>query len=268
LTGKKDAIEYFADKNTPIALAAKVLFYKGKKKKAVKALVKDQLKDGSWNNSLAETVQKLELLLSLGMNMKDPHVAEAVEWIFWRQGLEHSYREVFPSPTESEMKGHFALPTGEKLPSRVSYCHIYGELSLRVLLEAGAESDPRVTDMLAVFDNMVKSSRNGIYCCKNCTGSFWQVASRFPQYRMYVSDGLKTLRENRTGSGSWKGFPFYHILQTLGRIKGLTAIEEFEYALPRISRSRNIDGSWGKTFKNEKTFAVLSGIHALRIGEV
>jgi hypothetical protein len=268
VTERKDAIDYFRGRSTPLAFAAVTLFNGGNKKRAYRALTADQQSDGSWNDSLVETVRRLDLLVRLGCNISDSHVAEAAEWLLWRQGQPHSYRGAFPAPTESDLKNPFMLPTGEKLPSRASFCHIYGELALRALLDAGVKNDPRVGDMLEAFGDMVKFLRQGIYCCRNCTGAFWRVASRFPQYRPYVNEGLKTLRSRRTPSGNWKGFPFYFTLETLGVIGGMEALEEFEFALDRLARTASRDGSWGRSHRDEKAFAVISGIQALRVGEV
>ncbi len=268
VTERKDAIDYFRSRSTPLSLAALALFDEADTRAAYKALTAGQRSNGSWNDSLVETVRRLDLLVRLGYDVSDPHVADAAEWLLWRQGQPHSYRGVFPAPTESDLKNAFILPTGERLPSRASFCHIYGELALGVLLDAGAKDDPRVGDMLEAFRNMVKFSRRGIYCCWNCTGAFWRVANCFPQYRPYANEGLKTLRSRRTASGNWKGFPFFFTLETLGVIGGLDALKEFEFALDRLARTAGRDGSWGRAHKDEKTFAVISGLHSLRIGEV
>jgi hypothetical protein len=268
VTWTRDVIDYFRSRRTPLASAALALFDGGDARTAHEALTAGQRKDGSWKDSLVETVRRLDLLVRLGYDISDPRVAEAAEWVMWRQGMRHSYRDVFPSPTDKDMGSPFALPTGERLPSRVSFCHVYGELALKAVLDAGVKDDPRVRDMLLVFQSMMNSLRRGLYCCRNCTGAFWRVASRFPQYRPRVNEGLRALRSRRTASGNWKGFPFYFTLETLGVIGSAEALNEFEFALDRLARTARPDGSWGRSQRDEKTFAVISGIRSLRIGEV
>lgn len=263
-----DAIDYFHSRQTPVALAALSIFGGADRGLAREKILKGQSRNGSWNDSLIETVRRIRLLTMLDFDISDPHMAEALEWVLWQQGMKDSYRGVFPSPTNKDMKGPYALPTGERLSSLVSFSHVYGELALRILIDAGMSKDPRVTAMLAAFETMAGNSRNGIYCCKNCTGAFWQVAARFPRYRMYAAEGLKTLKCYRTPEGRWRGFPFYFVLETLGSVKGMLALEEFEFSMKRLARSQNRDGSWGRTSKDEKTFAVLSGLHSLGAGEV
>ncbi len=264
----RDAIDYFRGRTTPAALAALALFDAGGRQAAYNAIISGQDKAGSWKDSLAETIRHLDLLARLGFDVSDAHVAEAVEWILWQQGLHNSYLGAFASPTDSEMAKPFALPTGEKLNSRASFVHICGELALKALLDVGARDDPRLKAMLGAFETIVRKSSHGMYCCRTCSTAFWQVASMFPQFRMRVAEGLKTLKNYRTASGAWRGFPFYFTLQTLGQIKGLEALEEFEFALGRLARACNRDGSWGRTSSDEKTLAVVSAVKALRVGEV
>jgi hypothetical protein len=75
-----------------------------------------------------------------------------------------------------------------------------------------------------------------------------------------VESALNHFANLQTKTGTWKGFPFYHVFHALSRSDDTLAKKQLDKALPSVIRRQNNDGSWGRKERQTETFLVLDAL--------
>jgi hypothetical protein len=224
--------------------------------------------DGSWRGATTDTVRSLELLRLVQVPRTEKWVKKAIAWLLAQHNGPTAYRQGFFDLPESveHLTGNL-LPTGETTTSETSLRHVYGELSLAVLLRYGERAASQVQTALAAMRGLMlgRYSVKGFYCCGACTASVWQVYAAMPQSSMprVIGDGMETLKAKRDLEGSWGAFPFYFTLWSLAQLPYAPARREIRYALERLRRTQRADGGFGQSDRDVKTFTVVAALSVL-----
>lgn len=226
-----------------------------------------QREDGSWNGSVADTIQQLYAL-----------------WL------------VNPVPDETAQKGmrwllEFHLPPMRTLdPDRVSYdnlffamgrgdaprlrklsgvpfnagCSGFVKTGAALFLAAGfgMAAEDRVKNALATLER-IPARRQGWWCSASCGANLFQAGAAYPDFAHgdAMRLALEYLGERQSRNGTWSGgIPFYATFNALSRLDQPLAARQFERALPKVLSSQLPDGGWGHSDRELKTYLVLDAI--------
>ncbi len=238
----------------------------------VTKLIEAQNPNGSWNDSVVETIQNLHLISLLAPKFNG-RTKKAVDWL-----LEKDY-EPMRSTAGNGVKydGLFFRI------NRKDICQIYRRKDLlfhrgcigfvksaAALYFAGIftkQKDERVIQAFKTLDNVIKK-RHGKWCSFPCSNNILRAYVSHPLKRQskQTLTALRTLAKLQTRSGGWRGIHFfYHTFNIVAQSKLKIARSQIAKALPRIVRLQNRDGSFGKEHKEFYTFLVLDGLKKQRI---
>jgi hypothetical protein len=195
--------------------------------------------------SLAGTINAVNDALFFGRRIPKNEARRAALWLAGRQGLPKSYAGMF-APTDRDYVEGIRLFTGERITSGAATGHILGEETCRALLLLGVE----IAKVRAALDRATRSmeerlgqseserGRRGFYCCGACTASLWRhlAAGGLTRGRERLAAGADLLKEYRNRDGGWRRFPFFYTLLALTEMNGGSALEEMEYAAPRLEQ--------------------------------
>ena len=186
-------------------------------------------------DSLAETLWRLEEARRGFRIRTEARIAEALNWVLSRQGLEGAYRGLF-APTEKDLRG-VKLLTGETIFS-AALRHILGEEALRAMViwdftahSAAKKAEESFLDLFEkAGDPPAKTS--GFYCCHKCTIAFLRalVVVRPNGWETALARGIDNIGKKRILDGKWRGFPFYYTLLALSEMDTPLAKAELRYA--------------------------------------
>jgi hypothetical protein len=197
------------------------------------------------NNSLAETVDKVNEALFFGKEITKKQKKEIAAWLASRQGIKGSYWGMI-APTERDFETGIRVFTGEPMRTGAGTSHILGEEASRLLYKLGIK-DKGVSKAInasnkgfetAMKRNLDMRGSEGRYCCANCTAAYWRnlAAGGLKNQMKRLELGMKFLNKLRDGKGRWKGMPFYYTLLALSEIKLPLAKKELEYAAPGLGK--------------------------------
>ena len=197
------------------------------------------------NNSLAETVDKVNEALFLGEEITKKQKKEIAGWLASRQGKKGSYSGMI-APTERDFKTGIRVFTGEPMRTGAGTSHILGEEASRLVYKLGVK-DKTVSKAINAsnkgFETAMKRNLNtggseGRYCCANCTAAYWRnlAAGGLKNQKKRLELGMKFLNKLRDGKGRWRKMPFYYTLLALSEIKSPLAKRELEYAAPGLEK--------------------------------
>jgi hypothetical protein len=224
-----------------------------------------QEKEGHWNGSLYETSFRLIELSYLRLKTTDRGVKTALEWITSRQGAEGADNKAFFAPTEADLARYARLYVGDRIPSDRSAVFLGSCIALRALLGAGAGSRAAPKRAMTELTRLVKKGK-GFYCCGRCTPGAHQALAmsltvrRSPLRKTMLAWYAANGQPNGIG---WIGTPLFHALDAIGLLGGDEAKPLVEGVLPHLAQAQNLDGSWGGTFRPEKTLAVVRALTVL-----
>jgi len=208
------------------------------------------------NNSLAETVDKVNEALFFGKEITKENKKEISRWLASRQGIRGSYWGMI-APTESDFETGIRVFTGEPMRTVAGTSHILGKESSRLLFMLGV-NDKAVSEAISKSNRGFESAMRrwiengngeGKYCCAVCTASYWRhmAAGGLKNQKKRLGLGMKYLKKLRDGKGRWKGMPFYYTLLALNEIKIPLAKKELEYAAPGLEKLINrFNDKYGK----------------------
>jgi hypothetical protein len=218
-------------------------------------VVAKQLQDGSWGHSLVETAEGVDALVDLGF-AEDKAVEKGALWILARQNAPKAYREGFFALTEKDNPASRKVYTGEAIVSEASSRFILSNHALRSLLRAGYGSEPQVRKKIKRLEVLFGDEH--VYCCGRCTQSVLQAFGVHSQLRNHdiAQRGLHWLGKQQKMNGEWRSLPFYHALHSLSYYDGKEAEHQMVRLLPKLERTQNKDGSWGKIQVDERTTVV------------
>ncbi|MBS7615034.1 hypothetical protein KEJ18_04810 [Candidatus Bathyarchaeota archaeon] len=182
--------------------------------------------------SLQETVYRLEETRLGFRKSSAEETRKALNWILGRQGLKYSYRGLF-APTEKDMAEGLQTLTGEQFPGRNALSrHILGEEALRAIILWNRSSDPAAVKALKAYEKIVNLSEDGTFCCYNCTIAFLRTltAAKVGNWSETLYKEIGKIRKKRTSNGRWHGFPFFYTLLALSEIDVPSAKDELQHA--------------------------------------
>lgn len=191
--------------------------------------------------SLAETLWRLEEVRMGFAVVPRIEVNEALDWVQERQGMEGSYSvngHNFFAPAEED-KEKVELITGEKFESTGGTDHILGQEALRALMLWGRGEEIETKRALKALYNLLDLEQDygtpresGYFCCAKCSVSMLKTVSvvKTESWEETVEEGVKKINQNRDEDGRWGKYPFYYTLLALSEIESDAAIDELKYA--------------------------------------
>lgn len=259
---RTDPKAFLAGRETPLGVYVRreILQDVGKGDKALaeklrREIAGKQQADGSWGHSLPETARAIDSLVDLGFK-EDKAVEKGSLWILARQNAPQAYREDFFALTEKDKASPGKVFTGEAIVSRVSAMFTHSNHSLRSLLRAGYGSEAQVRKKIKRLEALFGEEQ--VYCCGRCTQSVLQAFGVHPQLRNHeiAQRGVRWLGKMQKMNGEWRTLPFYHALHSLSYFDHQEAERQMNRLLPKLERTQNKDGSWGKVNIDERTTVV------------
>jgi hypothetical protein len=259
LLPKYDPLQVFAGSKTPAGLYARQKWRHEESAESwvsdfnetVKALQAGQHANGSWNNSVINTIQRL-FGLHLTVRELDDSIGRALDWLLSLDEALHDNmaneidETLFHSlPFSNGCREHFAICAGLFL------ANCFGQGETRKI--------PRLYDMVA----REIEAKDGRLCSIGCTNNALRA---FVVHRQYSKSRAAVLMVDYFGrrqlaSGRWKGkTPFYMTFNALAHLDSANAGRQCVKAVESVVRAQNKDGSWGRTQKEWNTFLV---VHAL-----
>lgn len=268
----RDPATYLMGLETPLGVhARREILHEAVKGEAglardlARSIKSTQEKEGHWNGSLFETSFRLIDLGYLGLGMTDRAVKAAVEWITAREQGKRAEPKAFFAPTEADL-GRFArLYVGDRIPSDRSAFFLGGCVALRGGLGIGAGRRAAVVRATDELKRIIKKGK-GFYCCGRCTPGAHQALAMSHTVRRSAlrKTMLGWYADNWQPNGiGWVGTPLFHALDAIGLLGGEEAKPLVEGILPHLAQAQNLDGSWGGTFRPEKTLAVVRALTVL-----
>jgi hypothetical protein len=241
---------------------------KGAVERLVDSIRRSQRKNGSWEDSVVKTTENLHTLSLLAPRRLD-YGSKAVDWL-----LEKEHAPIVHISGDGSPYSGLFFKVG-----REDTKEIYGRNDLLFnkgcsgFFKTGAalyfsgfhgrEKDQRVASAFKSLDKVL-NVRRGRWCSLACSNNILRGYVNHPKKRnsSQIKKAIRYLEGIQTKGGDWKGTPyFYRTFNTVARSNLPSARRQIERAIPRILRSQNRDGSWGKSHREFKTFLVLDGLH-------
>jgi hypothetical protein len=257
---KADPYSIFEKSDSPIAMHARKRWAskggEADSKKITAVIRSSQSANGSWNNSVAQTIENLFALFLLVR--PSPATAKAIDWLLEvdQPPMQHPcYSNLFFRVRRADVE---LLKTGPFSPGCSGFVKTGGALFLASLFNQG--DDRRVSQAFATLAKL-PAQRQGRFCSASCSNNILQAFAANDEYRSSAAMKLAVARleQEQMPNGNWSsGFPFYPTFYALSRIESKSADAQFRRALPRIVRVQKKDGSWGHSPLN--TFLVLDAL--------
>jgi hypothetical protein len=107
---------------------------------------------------------------------------------------------------------------------------------------AQAALDRATQGLMACLKRAEQDPRNdnpGRYCCGKCTVGLWRnvLAGGLDRREERLLRGLRHLRSQRDGAGTWRRFPFWYTVLALSEIDSAEAAKELAYVRPQLERA-------------------------------
>jgi hypothetical protein len=258
---KTNPLSVFQDSSSPIARHALARW--GKQPQAPWS-PPAQREDGSWNGSVAETIQQLYWTW-----LANPEPGETA-----RKGMRWLLETHLPPmrTLDPERVSYdnlfFAMGRGDaprlRNLSGVPFnegCSGFVKTGAALFLAAGfgMSSEERVSLALETIQH-IPARRQGWWCSASCGANLFHAGAVFPEFAHTpaMDLALDYLAEHQMQNGAWSGgIPFYSTFNTLSRLSQPQAARLFERAIPRVLRSQLPNGGWSRTDPELKTYLVL-----------
>ena len=226
-----------------------------------------QQADGSWNGSVADTIQQLYALW-LVHPVLDETAQKGLRWL-----LEYN-RPPMRTLDETRVSYDnlfFEMARGEAPRLRVlsgvpfnSGCSGFVKTGAALFLAAGfgLAEDERVRNAYITLER-IPARREGWWCSASCGANIFQAfaACPAPARGPAMALALEYLAGRQTKRGDWTGgIPFYSTFNALSRLDHPQAARMFERALPRVTGAQAANGAWGRDDQELKTFLVLDAL--------
>jgi hypothetical protein len=223
--------------------------------------------NGSWNNSVVDTVKYL-YQLSLFSNNLEERVRKALNWLLekghppmkYQSNDGASYDDMFFRTSRSDNE---KLRKLKGTPFSMG-CSGFFKTGACLYLAAqfGYLEDKRVEK---AYLNIIEIPpyRDGWYCSPSCGSNLFLAVVEHPIYSSSRAIHLNLDYLNRTQmeNGAWQGpIPFFSVFNALAKLKMIEADRIFRFALNRLEETQNKDGSWGRTDKALKTYLVMDAL--------
>jgi len=223
---------------------------------AVKRLLAGQSADGSWNQSIVTTIQRL---FGLHLTVRNPNdsINGALDWL-----MAVAFEEL--SRLRRDIRKRNASKDLQNLPFTPG-CSGYFLTGASLFLASifGRENDSRVLEAYGwLAQEGVK--KNGRWCGWSCSNNILRAFVVHPTYskNRAIELAVHALARAQDSSGKWPaGVPFYQTVNALAHLDSKEANTQLNKAFKHLSRTQNRDGTWGRSRQEWKTFLV---VHALR----
>ncbi len=269
-----DPYQIFKNSSTPYAIYARRKWLGEETESSriegdqiVAKLIDVQNNNGSWNDSVVDTIQNLHLISLLAPKFNG-RTKRAVDWLLEKghEPMRHSlYEGLFFRMNRNDTKQiyrrrDFIFTMGcsgfVKTGAALYFAGIFTK-----------QKDERVLYAFKTLDKVIKK-RHSKWCSLPCSNNILRAYISHPLKRQskQTQDALKILAKAQTKNGGWQGTSyFYHTFNLIAQSKLKVARQQIIKALPRIISSQNRDGSFGKDNKEFYTFLVLDGLKRQRI---
>jgi hypothetical protein len=258
-----DPLAVFSESKTPPGLYARKRWlgessraWKTGFQETVEFLKAGQDRDGSWNQSLLETVKRL-FGLHLTVRDSDEAIHHGLDWL-----LEEA-RRVFTKRGSSPGEPITNI-TLQGLPFTEGHGAFFlwgATLFLSTIF--GRQKDLHIISLYKRLEDMGKAGR-GRWCNWSCSNNILRAFVVHPEYAKGESVALavKALSSAQEPTGRWpRSIPFYQTLNALAHLSSREANAQIEKAFEWLYTTQNRDGTWGRSDREWKTFLV---IHALK----
>lgn len=241
---------------------------KGAVERLADSISGDQRENGSWADSVVKTTENLHVLSLIAPDRVDVG-AKGVDWLLEKEhppivliskdGSPYTglFFEMGPGDTKAiygrdDLLFNRGCSGFFKTGSALYFSGIFGK-----------EKERRVANAFRSLDKVLEV-RGGRWCSLACSNNILRGYVSHPkkQSSAQTRRALSYLEKLQTKAGGWKRIPyFYHSFNTIARSKLPSARRQIERAVPRILRSQNRDGSWGRKHREFRTFMVMDGLH-------
>jgi hypothetical protein len=223
-----------------------------------------QRADGSWNGSVADTIQQLYWLW-LANPIPDEAAQKGMRWLL--ENHLPPMRTLDPDRVSYDnlffAMGRGDAPRLRKL-SGVPFnegCSGFVKTGAALFLASGfgMADEERVTKALATIER-IPARRQGWWCSPSCGANLFQAGAAYPDFARgeAMNLALGYLAERQSKNGTWSGgIPFYATFNALSRLEQPQAARLFERALPKVLSSQLPDGGWSRSDSELKTYLVL-----------
>jgi hypothetical protein len=245
---------------------------KGAVERLVASICRSQRKNGSWGDSVVKTTENLHILSLLAPHRVD-FGSKAVDWLLEKEhpsivhvsGDGSPYSGLFFKVGREDTKGIY----GRNDILFNKGCSGFFKTGAALYFSGfyGREKDQRVANAFKSLDKVL-NVRRGKWCSLSCSNNILRGYVSHPKKRdsSQIRKALRYLEGIQTKGGGWKETPyFYRTFNSIASSSLPAARRQVERAMPRILRSQNRDGTWGKSHKEFKTFLVLDGLHQQNI---
>jgi hypothetical protein len=190
-----------------------------------------------FQDSLAKTFDSVQEAFFFKEKISAALREQVASWIAEHQGKPGSYANMF-APMPSDVRNGIHLFTGEVVRSGASLRHVSGEEACRALLllkprsKSAQAALARATAGMSEALQRSESKTNNFFCCGTCDPALWRhiVAGGLRGHEVWLSRGMKAMRDHRDGNGKWRRFPFFYTLLALSEIDLPEAVAELRYS--------------------------------------
>ncbi len=259
-----DPVLVFRTSTTPAGLYARQKWLRESQTKnwktdfqnTVSDLLKGQLPDGSWANSIIETVRRL-FGLHLTIRNRIEATTKALEW------LSNEVLKVFPRKRLNMGEAiHNQTFKGQPFTKGCSGIFLYGS-TLFLSSIFGLEKKLAILRTYEWFES--QGVRNhGRWCGFSCSNNLLRAFVVHPEYakRRAITLAVNSLSLIQNARGQWSnGVPFYKTLNALAHLDLAESDLQVERAFRILPETQNKDGTWGRNDREWNTFLT---VHALK----
>lgn len=226
-----------------------------------------QREDGSWNDSVALTIDRLYLLYLLG-DEGTREAQRATGWLLERdtEPLRHTCRDGvvydglflhIPERDKKDLRTRRGLVT---CPGSAGFIKTGAALYFASLFNL--HDDERAERAFAVLADIARR-RGFVWGSLACSANILRAFVAHPRYGTapVTRAWVEQLEALQTRNGGWNGTPFfYHVFHVVAHASGRSARRQVETACVRLHRAQNADGAWGRTHRDLLSVLVLDGL--------
>jgi len=261
---KTDPYQVFRQSDSPVGLYARQKWlgeekdsrWKSRFDAAVTRLLAGQSADGSWNQSVMTTLQRL---FGLHLTVRNP--TEPID-----KALDRLMALAFNklSRIRKDLHESITSQTLENLPFTPG-CSGYLLLGATLFLASifGREHDSSVLEAYEWL-NEEGIKKHGRWCGWSCSNNILRAFVVHPEYSKSRATELAVhaLARAQDQSGKWpRGVPFYQTVNALAHLDSEGADDQLKKSFKHLSRTQSRDGTWGRSQKEWNTFLI---VHAMR----
>jgi len=266
---RHDPLKVFQEEESPFAIWVRrhILDDFTKKdvelqKKLVAELLAKQSKNGSFNDSVADTVDALFRLVLLSGPRDNGR--KGVDWLMevpWETTSGLYKNSLFNRMTPDDVRDFkqrrdLIFNTGcSAFINTGAVIHFAGYF--------GTSNPSAVDGAISCLERIAKS-RKGLFCSPYCSDNILRGFLKHPFTRESTTAKkcVQAMEQLLLDEGGWLNCTYpYHTFNVIAQSHSSSAKRQIERTLPRMMRSQNVDGTWGKDeYKHIATFMIVDGL--------